>query len=102
MSLASRIANLFLPDQSPQLVPSDGRATIAAIDGTNRTPEPPFGNHSESQRKENWLMEEEEEEGRPPYVHVSRLSTIVFFEVDYYLLISMLVYDSWWSWGYNR
>ena len=71
MSLASRIANIFIPSQAPELAPADGPSgppfNVDSHHGvqqshlTSRTQKP----------KDSRTMEEEEEEGRPPYLHVS-------------------------------
>ena len=69
MSLASRLANILFPNQTTSLASSDGVTEIAFGDGphsTNaHTNARKTGKHTEST-----TMEEEEEEGRPPYIHV--------------------------------
>ncbi|KAL9119796.1 MAG: hypothetical protein Q9187_003650 [Circinaria calcarea] len=69
MSLASRLANLFIPTQAPQLAPLDGRPTITLGDGVNNTKSSAYGSFRGMPSTEIWAMEEEEEEERPPYLH---------------------------------
>ena len=99
MSLASRLVNIFVPNQASHLVPSGGQATIAVTDGANNTADALFEDHREGHRKETWVMEEEEEEERPPYVHASHPSTTAVFSIEYYMLTRWVVYVSW---GYRR
>lgn len=69
MSLASRIANIFTPGQATQLAPSDSHDSVVPF--TVR-------GHGDSKktllrrakRKEYAEPLEEEEEARPPYIHV--------------------------------
>ena len=70
MSLASRIVNIFIPSQAPQLAPADGpcgsQFNVDSHHGVQQS-------HSTSRTrklKESWTMEEEEEVGRPLYLHV--------------------------------
>ena len=79
MSLASRLANLFIPTQAPQLAPSDGRPTITLGDGVNNTESSTYGSLRSMPSKETWAMEEEEEEERPPYLHVRDLLEVMPF-----------------------
>ena len=71
MSLASRIANLFIPSQAPQLAPSDGlsgpQVNIESHHGVQQS----YLSFRTQKLKESSTMEEEEEEERPPYLHVS-------------------------------
>lgn len=67
MSLTSRIFNFFAPNQT---TPADGRASIGLVEsdhygGVRDDISPQAG-----RRKQNYAMAEEEEECRPPYLHV--------------------------------
>ena len=73
MSLASRLVNLFIPSQAPQLAPSDG-SPVTQFDltphhGIQQSQSVPRGPRRE-ESSQLWIMEEEETEGRPPYLHV--------------------------------
>ena len=67
MSLTSRIFNLFAPDQ---LTPTDGREAIGLVEGENYGGMRDDISLQAGKRKQKLEMEEEEDEGRPPYLHV--------------------------------
>lgn len=70
MSLTARISNLFSSSQGPQLAPTDGHnhpdidrslAVSAKHEASLEKGSEPRSRHA---------LDEEEEEGRPPYLHV--------------------------------
>ena len=69
MSLASRLANILLPNQAAHLAPSNDEPHIAFSDGSLTAPD---SSHAQESRKKSKStdMEEEEAMGRKPYVHV--------------------------------
>lgn len=74
MSLASRLANLFIPNQAPHLTQSDGHSTVTI--GPNSYNADDTAHHTFGNRhpQKSWAMEEEEDESRPPYWQVSPIS----------------------------
>lgn len=101
MSLASRLANLFIPTQAPQLIPSDGRATFNPDHGASNTGSSVYGSAERMSSTETRTMEEEEEEERPPYLHVRHLLAAIFlFTITVDMLIKVPVHDCrryWWN-----
>jgi len=74
MSLASRLANLLVPNQAPHLAQTDGQSTVTIRPipyNADDTADQDFGKRHP---QKSWAMEEEEEESRPPYWQVSQLS----------------------------
>ncbi len=69
MSLASRVANLFTPVQAPQFAPPDSSEPPVpyADQGHGDSKNTSF---RRGKRKEYAETLEEEEEARPPYLHV--------------------------------
>ena len=67
MSLTSRIFNFFAPNQ---LTPTDGRGSIDLVEGEDYGGVRDDITLQAGRRKQNFEMEKEEEEGRPPYLHV--------------------------------
>ena len=70
MSLASRIANILIPPQSPHLAPSDGLTAASLTDGSDASGSAAYEAHRDQYSTKTRAMETEEEEGRPPYLHV--------------------------------
>ena len=71
MSLASRIASIFIPSQAPQLAPVDGHSGPQLNVDSHHGFQESHLTSKTRKLKESWTMEEEEEEGRSPYLHVS-------------------------------
>lgn len=67
MSLTSRIFNFFAPNQTTLI---DGRESIGLVEGEDYGRLRDQINLQAGRRKQNFAMEKEEEEGRPPYLHV--------------------------------
>ena len=70
MSLASRIANIFTPSQAPQHAATDGYDSIALVGGEGYKQDEGYRFSKGKESINNLAMEEEEEEARPPYLHV--------------------------------
>ena len=71
MSLTSRIFDFFNFFAPNPLTPTDDRGSIGLVEGGKHG-----GVHDDSglqagRRKQNAAVEKQEEEGRPPYLHVS-------------------------------
>jgi hypothetical protein len=74
MSLASRLANLSIPNQAPHLAQTDGQSTVTiGLNSYNAgdTADQDSGNRHP---QKSGTMEEKEEENRPPYWQVSPVS----------------------------
>ena len=100
MSLASRLANLFIPTQVPQLAPSDGRATFTLDDGTSNAKSSAYGSAGRMSSTETWTVEEEEEEERPPYLHVRHPLGAIILTITLEMLTKVPVDDCrrhWWN-----
>jgi len=69
MSLASRIANIFTPGQATQFAPSGSHESTVPFTITGHGDSKNTSLHS-GKRKEYAEPLEEEEEARPPYLHV--------------------------------
>lgn len=98
MSLASRLANLFIPTQAPQLAPSDGRNIFTLHDGAGNTESSVYESAGRMSSTETRTVEEEEEEERSPYLHVSHLLGAVIFTIALKMLTIVPVYDCRWYW----
>ena len=78
MSLASRIFNIFIPSQAPQSAPTDAHSSIVAAKGGGRGGgaggvedyTQNEGNRFREARHNIEMSTMEEEEARPPYLHV--------------------------------
>ena len=70
MSLASRIANIIVPSQSTHPTPSDSRTTLNTTNGSEVSGSAAYKSQRNRRSTETGVMETEEEEGRPPYLHV--------------------------------
>ena len=69
MSLTSRVANLFNSNSSEQFAPSDETRPTASF-GVGNYGEIEATHFAKDRRKLQTAAMEEEEEARPPYVHV--------------------------------
>ncbi|MCJ1235884.1 hypothetical protein MMC14_003858 [Varicellaria rhodocarpa] len=69
MSLASRIANIIVPPQSTHPTPSDSRTTVDITNGSEGPGSAAYKSQRNRRSTETGIMETEEEEGRPRYLH---------------------------------
>ena len=75
MSLASRIANIIVPPQSTHPTPSDSRTTVDITNGSEGPGSAAYKSQRNRRSTETGIMETEEEEGRPRYLHVGSDAT---------------------------
>jgi len=73
MSLASRLANLSIPNQAPHLVQTDGQSTVKIGPSSYNADDTTDRDSGNRHPQKPWAMEEKEEESRPPYWQVSRV-----------------------------
>ena len=96
MTLGSRLANIFLPAPTDTLVHTDVATEIAFADGQQYPPKS-YANVDNRERHTKYTsMEEEEEEDRPPYLHV-RQNPVPCSSYPQVLIYSV-VHDRWRDW----
>ena len=102
MSLASRLVNLFSPNQPQHLTRPNGHSAITLdpvlYDAKSEAYPPSRARHPQ----ESVAMEEEEIEGRPPYWHVCWILKIIQQHSLTEFLTNVIVYDSRWNRGDDR
>ncbi|MCJ1410538.1 hypothetical protein MMC19_004624 [Ptychographa xylographoides] len=69
MSLASRLANLFTPNQPPHFAPVDGASKVTLNADLQNTRGNTYQTLGARDVEKSWPVEEDEVEDRPPYLH---------------------------------
>ncbi len=101
MSLTSRISNIFSSSPAPHLAPADGHNPPDIDRHLGVSVDHGAIHEKRTESRSRHALDEEEEEGRPPYLHVSDCVAPECYSAPN-IADHHAVDDCWWYWRHDR